>query len=89
LWAYDEVLKLAHSPSPGATDRAAAVAVAHRLVTPVSGAVVLETQSQYDAAGLKPVSAVPLPPGAWMVLVTLPLAVIAWRRWSRANSRPA
>ena len=30
-------------------------AALHQLVTPYSGAVVLETQSQYDRAGLKPV----------------------------------
>ena len=39
-------------------NRAAAVALAsrYRLVTPVSGAVVLETQQQYDESRLTPVS---------------------------------
>ncbi|MCX6856042.1 MAG: PEP-CTERM sorting domain-containing protein [Verrucomicrobia bacterium] len=31
-----------------------AIAVKHQIVTPVSGAVVLETQQQYDKAGLQP-----------------------------------
>lgn len=33
----------------------AALAAQYQLVTPVSGAVVLETQAQYDRAGLKPI----------------------------------
>ena len=34
---------------------ALALAMKYQLVTPISGAVVLETQAQYDAAGLQPV----------------------------------
>jgi hypothetical protein len=64
------------------------VAVAHQIVTPVSGAVVLETQQQYDAAGLSPVTAVPLPPAVWMALVTLPLVWVAYRRRRRALGCP-
>jgi hypothetical protein len=80
LWAQDEVGRLLASPEPERRVAAVNVAVSHHLVTPVSGAVVLENQAQYDAAGLSPAAAVPLPAGAWAALVTLPLALLAWRR---------
>jgi hypothetical protein len=41
---------------PERLDQAVKLALALQLVTPVSGAVVLETQEQYDRHGLKPVS---------------------------------
>jgi hypothetical protein len=82
LWALDEVLRLCSTAAPDGRNDAVNVAVSHRLVTPVSGAVVLETQAQYDAAGLAPVAAVPLPAGVWMALLTLPLLWLAYR-WCR------
>jgi hypothetical protein len=85
LWAYEESLRLSRSDASGAAEQAVALAVKHHLVTPLTGAVVLETQQQYDAAGLTPVKAVPLPPGVWMALATLPLLVLAVRRWRRAR----
>lgn len=84
LWAQDEVTRLLASTTPAARDAATALAVSHQLVTPVSGAVVLETQAQYDAAGLTPVAAVPLPAAVWMALLTLPLLWLA-----RRLARPA
>lgn len=80
LWAQDEVTRLLASTAPDARDAATTLAVSHQLVTPVSGAVVLETQAQYTAAGLTPVAAVPLPAGVWMALVTLPVLWYVWRR---------
>lgn len=52
LWAYDEIRAIHRQ------NRAAALGLAqtHHLVSPVSGAVVLETKAQFDAAGLTPVS---------------------------------
>jgi len=44
LWAYREILRLYESKD---TDKALALAKQYRLVTPVSGAVVLETDQQY------------------------------------------
>ena len=59
----------------------------YQLVTPVSGAVVLETQAQYDQAGLKPVDPDSVPivpePETWMLigvcLVVLLTAVLRGR----------
>ncbi len=45
LWAYQEILRLYESKE---TDKALALAKQYRLVTPVSGAVVLETNQQYE-----------------------------------------
>jgi hypothetical protein len=55
LWAAGEIARML---SVGQENRDAAVALAVRmqLVTALSGAVVLETQQQYDAAGLEPVN---------------------------------
>lgn len=53
LWAADEIRRLARSPSSSSTAAAVALAKTWQLVSPVSGAVVLETQEQYRAAGLK------------------------------------
>ena len=60
LWANDEVAKLA---SLGISDREHAVSLAtsYQIVTPVSGAVVLETQTQYEQAGLKPADPADVP----------------------------
>ena len=52
LWALDEVRRLRAERKP---DDAARLAARYQLVTPVSGAVVLENQQQYDQTGLKPV----------------------------------
>ena len=72
LWASDRVLELMRADPTG--NRAAAVALAtqYRLVTPVSGAVVLETQQQYDESRLTPVSQATVPtvpePHEWALL---------------------
>ena len=58
LWALDEVRRLAAK-----ADRAGAqnLAVAAQIVTPVSGAVVLETQAQYERHGLSPADPASVP----------------------------
>ena len=62
-----------------------AFAAAHQLVTPLTGAVVLENQQQYAAAGLTPVDPATVPtvpePETWLLLFTLMLALLglAWR----------
>jgi hypothetical protein len=55
LWAFGEVLHLLEEGGPAGRTEAARLAADYQLVTPVTGAVVLETQQQYDRAGLKPV----------------------------------
>jgi hypothetical protein len=81
LWARDRVLDLMRT-SP-AHNRSAAVALAtqYRLVTPVSGAVVLETKAQYDESRLTPVSQATVPtvpePHEW-VLALIACAALLW-----------
>jgi len=71
------------SPPDPIHSRAAAVALAteYRLVTPVSGAVVLETQQQYDQSNLTPVSQATVPtipePHEW-ALGLIACAALAW-----------
>lgn len=58
---------------PGEHPRAVELARRYQLVTPVSGAVVLETQAQYDASGLEPADPARVPtipePGTWLLLL--------------------
>jgi hypothetical protein len=81
LWARDRVLDLMRTNAAG--NRAAAVALAtqYHLVTPVSGAVVLETREQYDASRLTPVSPATVPtvpePHEW-ILALIACAALLW-----------
>jgi hypothetical protein len=81
LWARDRVLDLMRTRP--AQNRSAAVALAtqYRLVTPVSGAVVLETKQQYDESRLTPVSPATVPtipePHEW-VLALIACAALLW-----------
>lgn len=87
LWAHDEITAWLAKGSANALEEATAMASAYRLVTPVSGAVVLENDAQYAAAGLEPgasatVPGVPEPETVWLVLIVA-LALLArskpWR----------
>jgi hypothetical protein len=88
LWASDRVLELMRANPIG--NRAAAVALAtqYRLVTPVSGAVVLETQQQYDESRLTPVSQATVPtvpePHEWALLL-IACAALSWWVWHRRD----
>ena len=97
LWAADEVTRLRNA-GPAHRAEAVTLAVRAQLVTAVSGAVVLETQQQYDAAGLKPVDPATTPnvPGvpepATVALLTgtaALLAVIGVRRRRAKEQRAA
>jgi hypothetical protein len=78
LWAHEEVAQLL---ARGKRDEALALAGKHRLVTPASGAVVLESDDQYRAAGLTPPDASAVPtipePETWAMLIIACLA-FAW-----------
>jgi hypothetical protein len=82
LWANERVLELMRTNG----NRADAVALAtrYRLVTPVSGAVVLETKRQYDAARLTPVDQATVPtvpePHEW-ALIIIACASLMWLAW--------
>lgn len=73
LWGLGEIERLAAAPEPGGLDRAVKLALALQLVTPVSGAVVLERQEQYDRHGLAAVdpSTVPTIPEPVTALLLL------------------
>lgn len=82
LWAAARVEELIANNEEG---RAVEVAVEHRIVTPVSGAVVLETAQQYTDAGLDPhkgqgIPAIPEPKRLAMLAAVLAILFLAWRR---------
>jgi len=76
LWALSEARSLAAQRK---FDRAVKLAREYQLVTPLTGAVVLETQAQYDAADLMPVDAmtVPVVPEPSVILL-IALGLAAW-----------
>ena len=80
LWAKDEAARLT---SIHRAEDAAKLAAGHQLVTPVSGAVVLETKQQYTQNGLTPAVANTVPsipePSTWALLF-FGAAIMCWRR---------
>jgi hypothetical protein len=63
-----------------------ALAQAYQVVTPVSGAVVLETDADYERAGLEPPAAGDVPtvpePEAYLLLLVA-CAMLCWFAWCR------
>ncbi len=86
LYALDEINALAPFENVEARQKAIRIAADYRLVTTVSGAVVLESQAQYKEAGLEPVSADTVPtipePETWAMLIVaaVVLLYLAFRR---------
>jgi hypothetical protein len=81
LWANDEVARILAPRNAELEDEAITVAARYQLVTPVSGAVVLETEEQYRANDLKPVDAgtVPtIPEPEMIVLFIVAGAFLIW-----------
>ena len=70
LWALDWIRELIDR---GDRDMALEISAREQLVTPVSGAVVLENQEQYESVGLSPVDPTTVPvipePATWLLLV--------------------
>jgi hypothetical protein len=92
LWANDEVGRLIRIGGTEARRAAVDLAKDYKLVTPVSGAVVLETREQYRAAGLAPVPEGSVPtipePEEWLlILIALAVLVYAHRSRSRLSAR--
>jgi hypothetical protein len=81
LWANDEVARILAPRDESLTNAAVTLAARYQLVTPVTGAVVLETAEQYRAAGLEPVDAgtVPtIPEPEMVVLLIVAGAFMIW-----------
>ena len=80
LWASDAISQL---QAERKTDEAVRLAGLYQIVTPVSGAVVLETQQQYAQTGLTPADPQTVPaipePGTW-ALMALGLVAAWWAR---------
>lgn len=97
LWANEEAARLARGDEPAG---ASELAIKHRLVTPLTGAVVLETKAQYKQAGLELPDDLKEPDygsvtrsghgaePAWWVFggVVLLVVGIEWRRRARAEA---
>lgn len=89
LWANDEIGRMTRD-SPQLRSAAIEMARGYQLVTAISGAVVLETQQQYDASGLQPVPEGTVPtipePEEWALIVAalLTLAYAYHRHRARA-----
>ncbi|MHB0935270.1 MAG: VIT domain-containing protein [Armatimonadota bacterium] len=86
LWAHSQAMAFYAQHTPKQTEMAIAVARQYQIVTPVTGAVVLETQQQYRDAGLEPVSAGTVPsvpePEFWLLLA-VGFVMLAWFWWKR------
>ncbi len=85
LWAAQEVARLAAARK---VDDAMRVAALYQLVTPVSGAVVLETKAQYEQAGLQPApsQSVPtVPEPSALSLMAVGFLLLCARRHARSG----
>jgi hypothetical protein len=86
LWAKDEAADLA---SARRADDASQLAAGHQLVTPFSGAVVLETKQQYAQNNLTPAAQQTVPavpePSTWALLIVGGVLML----WRFYRSRPA
>ena len=88
LWAFDQVHQLIRRHYTTGANELAAL---YQLVTPVSGAVVLENQQQFQQAGLTPSDANTVPrvpePTTWALLVLALLVFCAYRRLAAVRQR--
>lgn len=85
LWAAGEITRLADPHRKTGHDEAVEMAQSFQVVTPVSGAVVLETAAQYNANNLTPADPASTPgivpePSTWMLLLTGAPFLLALRR---------
>jgi len=88
LWASGEVTKLLLLGDDQSSDAAMKLATNYQLVTPLTGAVALETQEQYQRAGLEPVKSGAVPtipePEEWLLMLSA-LLVLAWILFRRRS----
>lgn len=89
LWAKNEVMRIISSGDSRQIPEAVKIAADYQLVTPVSGAVVLETKQQYKENDLNPVdphsvpSVVPEPAGLVVLTLGAGSIITACRRRKR------
>ncbi len=81
LWANDEVARILAPRDAELEDQAITLAARYQLVTPVTGAVVLETEQQYKANDLKPVDAGTVPTIPEPEMVVLFIVAGAFMLW--------
>ncbi len=89
LWAFHEIKQLIKARKISDAVKLASV---YQLVTPVSGAVVLETKQQFEDAGLTPVDPLSVPsipePSTWALLIIGILLMSLRRRiWTAFRRR--
>ena len=81
LYSYDNIKDLLVKNEKDFNKQALEIAASYQLVTSVSGAVVLESQSQYEAAGLQPVDSETVPtipePEVWALMIIV-FTVLCW-----------
>lgn len=90
LWANDEVARILAARDDSLNDAATMLAVNYQLVTPVSGAVVLETAAQYRATGLQPVDAgtVPtIPEPEMVILIAIAVLFLSWLIYRKRHAQ--
>lgn len=85
LWAFDEAKRLIVAQR---VQDAIKLAGTYQLVTPVSGAVVLESKQQFEQAGLTPVDAQTVPvvpePGTVLLVAVGIVFLLIWHRRRRS-----
>jgi len=90
LWANERVIELMRSDPQRNREDAIALAARYRLVTPVSGAVVLETRQQFEESNLEPTHPASVPtvpePHEWAMIITAlaGLTLLLWQQRRRA-----
>ncbi len=84
MWAFEEVTRLMETEGGG--EQATSLAATYQLVTPLTGAVVLETKEQYERAGLEPVKSGTVPtipePEEWLLMFMV-ATILAWMLFQR------
>lgn len=79
LWGSDQVYRMIYQ-SVSQTEKAVELASRYQIVTPITGAVVLESEDQYQEAGLDPVEPGTVPtipePEVWFMIIIAVLLIV-------------
>ncbi|MGH9838301.1 MAG: VIT domain-containing protein [Blastocatellia bacterium] len=88
MWAFEEITRL--MATEGGDEQATNLAATYQLVTPLTGAVVLETKEQYERAGLEPVKSGTVPtipePEEWLLMFVV-ATILAWMGFQNVRQR--